>query len=135
MLVNSLFWRSLIISYLWLTDVTCSECQISQHISFLGPNFPGVRGLILALMSNMCYFAAILIFLLVTARYLVVAARYCSLPGSYCSLLVVTARYRLLLLAPTFSMNVFTYCRTFISSLIFIKGEFLYKVIRAIQEL
>ena len=132
MLVNSLFWRPLIISYLWLTNVTCSECQISQHISFLGPNFPGVRGLILALMSNMCYFAAILIFLLVTWW---LPSGCCSLPGSYCSLLVVTARYRLLLLAPTFSMNVFTYCRTFISSLIFIKGEFLYKVIRAIQEL
>ena len=42
---------------------------------------------------------------LVTARYLVITARYCSLLGSYCSLLTVTARYRSLLLAPTFSMN------------------------------
>ena len=31
---------------------------------------------------------------------------YCSLPSGYCSLVVVTARYRLLLLVPTFSMNV-----------------------------
>ena len=30
---------------------------------------------------------------------------YCSLLGGYCSLLVVTARYRSLLLVPTFSMN------------------------------
>ena len=27
-LVNSRFWRSFIIPYLWLTNVTCSECQI-----------------------------------------------------------------------------------------------------------
>ena len=44
-------------------------------------------------------------YLVVTARYLVVTARYCSLPGGYCSLLVVTARYRCLLLVPTFRMN------------------------------
>ena len=50
-----------------------------------------MRGLILVLMSNVCYFAAILVFLVVTARY-------CSLP-------VVTARYRLLLLIPTYSIN------------------------------
>ena len=30
---------------------------------------------------------------------------YCSLRGGYCSLLVVTIRYRSLLLVPTFSMN------------------------------
>ena len=30
---------------------------------------------------------------------------YCSLPSGYCSLLVATARYRSLLLVPTFSMN------------------------------
>ena len=99
MLVKSRFWRSLII--LWLMNVNCSECQISQHweyISFLGPNFPGMRGLILVLMSNVYYFAAILVFLVVTARYLAVTARYCSLP-------VVTARYLLLLLIPTYSIN------------------------------
>ena len=38
--------------------------------------------------------------------YLVVTARYCSLLCGYCSLLVVTARYRSLLLVPTFIMNV-----------------------------
>ena len=94
MLVKRRFRRSLIISYLWLMNVNYSECQISQHweyISFLGPSFPGMRGLILVLMSNVCYFAAILVFLVVTARY-------CSLP-------VVTARYRLLLLIPTYSIN------------------------------
>ena len=44
--------------------------------------------------------------LVVTARYLVVTTCYCSLPGCYCSLLVVTDRYRLLLLVPTFIINV-----------------------------
>ena len=51
-----------------------------------------MRGFILVLMSNMCYLAVILIFF---GGYLVVAAHY----------LVVTARYRSLLLVPTFSMN------------------------------
>ena len=57
------------ISYLWLTNLICSECQISWHcdyISSLGPNFPGMRGLILVLMLNVCYLVVILIFLLVT---------------------------------------------------------------------
>ena len=44
-------------------------------------------------------------YLVVTARYLVVTTGYCSLPGGYCSLLVVTARYRSLLLVPSFSMK------------------------------
>ena len=48
---------------------------------FLGPDFPGMRGLMLALKSNLCYLAVIFNFL------------------------VVTARYRLLLLVPTFSMS------------------------------
>ena len=39
---------------------------------------------------------------LVTARYLVITARYF---GGYCLLLVVTARYRSLLLVPIFNMN------------------------------
>ena len=52
-----------------------------QYFSFLGPNFPGMRRFILVLMSNVCYLAEILIFLVVTARYLVVTAGYCSLPG------------------------------------------------------
>ena len=58
-------------------------------------------------MSNVCYLAEILIFLVVTGRYLVITAGDCSLPGGYCSLMVVTARYRSLLLVPTFSMNKF----------------------------
>ena len=52
-----------------------------------------MRGLILALMSNVCYLAVILIFLVVTARYLVVTARYCSLRGGYWWLLLLTGRY------------------------------------------
>ena len=62
-----------------------------------------MMGLILILMSNMYYLALILIFLVVISRYLVVTARYRSLLGGYCSL--VTARYRSLLLVPTFRMN------------------------------
>ena len=66
-----------------------------EYISFLGPNFSGIRGLIVALMSNVCYLNVILIFLIVTWWLLVV----------YCSLLVVTACYRSLQLVPNFSMN------------------------------
>ena len=61
---------------------------------------------ILVLMSNVCYLAVILIFLVV------ISAGYCSLSSGYCGLklvtwwlLVVTVRYRLLLLVPTFGMN------------------------------
>ena len=43
---------------------------------------------------------------MVTARYLVVTARNLVATGGYCLLLKVTARYRSLLLVPTFSMNV-----------------------------
>ena len=42
----------------------------------------------------------------VNARYLMVSVSYCTLLGGYCSFLVVIARYRSLLLVPTFSMNV-----------------------------
>ena len=45
-------------------------------------------------------------YLEVTVRYLMVTACYCSLPGGYSSLLVVTARYRSLLIVPTFTINV-----------------------------
>ena len=96
------------ISYIWLTSLTCSESQISlhwEHISFLGSIFSGMRGLILVLMSNMCYLA-------VTWWLL---GGYCSLPSGYCSLLLITwwllliaGGYWLLPLAtivPTFSMN------------------------------
>ena len=47
-----------------------------------------MRGLIIVLISNVCYLAEILIFLVVTARYQ-----------------EVTAGYRSLLLVPPFSMN------------------------------
>ena len=88
-LVNSCFWRSPIISYLWLTSLTCSECQISQHweyISFLGPNVSGMRKSILILMLNQCYFVVILIFWEVLGSY-------GSLLSGYYWLLLVTARY------------------------------------------
>ena len=45
-------------------------------------------------MSNVCYLAVILIFLVGTTRYLVATVGYYSLPSGYCSLPVVTARYR-----------------------------------------
>ena len=81
--------RNFQISYLRLTNLTCSEFQISKHwecISFLGPNFPEMRGLIFVLMSNVSYLAVILIFLEVTGGYCSLASGYCLLPGGYCSL-------------------------------------------------
>ena len=44
-------------------------------------------------------------YLVVTTRYLVITGGYWSLLGGYCLLLVATARYRSLLLVPTFSMS------------------------------
>ena len=61
--------------------------------SFLGPNFPGMRGLILVLMSNVCYLAVIFIFLEVTWWLLFVTARCLVVTGGYCSLPLVTARF------------------------------------------
>ena len=69
-----------------------------EYISFLGPSFPGMRELILNLMSNVSYLAVILGFLVVTACYLLVT-------GCYLEVLVVTAHYPSLLLVPTFSIN------------------------------
>ena len=64
-----------------------------------------MKGLILALMLNVCYLAVILIFLVVTACYLMVTVHYLVVTGSYFLLLVVTTSYCLLLLIPSFSMN------------------------------
>ena len=58
-----------------------------------------------------CNFDFLGSYLVVSARYLMIATGYCSLPSGYCSLLVVTARYRSLLLVPTLNMNGF--CFTF----------------------
>ena len=84
---------------------------IALRIYFhFGPNFPGMRGLILVLMSTVRYLTEILNFLvvtwwllhvtywllLITACYLVVTTAKCLLPGGYRSLLLV----------PTFSINV-----------------------------
>ena len=61
-----------------------------------------LRRLILVLMSNVCYLAEILIYVVVTVRYLVITSVYCSLlvvvTSGYCPLLVVTACYWWLLL-------------------------------------
>ena len=59
---------------------------------YFGTKFYWNEGLIFVLMSNMCYLAVILIFLVVTAPYLVATTGYSSLPGGYCSLSLVTAR-------------------------------------------
>ena len=77
-------------SYLKLTNLTCSESQILQHweyILFLGHNFPGMMRLILVLMSNACCLALVffLFFFVVTWQLLLVTRGYCSLP-------LVTAR-------------------------------------------
>ena len=61
----------------------------------MGPNFSGIRGLILVLMSNLllgrncdCFGD----YLVVTPRYLVITARCQVVTGGYCSLPIVTAR-------------------------------------------
>ena len=64
-----------------------------------------MKGLILVLISNVCYLAVILIFWWLLGGYCSLPSAYCSLPSGYCSLLVVTARYRLLLLVPNFGRN------------------------------
>ena len=56
-------------------------------MSFLGPNFPRMRRLVILLMSNGCYLAVILIF------FWWLLGGYCSLPSGYWWLLPVTARY------------------------------------------
>ena len=58
------------------------------------PNCPGMRRLILVLMSNVCYLTVISIFMV--TWWLLLVTKW---------LLVVTARYGLLLLVPTFSMK------------------------------
>ena len=94
---------------LWLPNFIA----LGIYFAFRTKYLPGIRGLILVVMSNACYLAVILIFL-------VVIWWFCSLPSGYCSLLlvtwwlllvtwwllVVTARYCLLLLVTTLSMNV-----------------------------
>ena len=77
------------ISYLWLTNMTCSDYLTSCHweyISFLGPNFLGMWGLILVLIS---------IFLVVTCRFQLITKWLLLI--NWC-LLVLTARYWWLLL-------------------------------------
>ena len=68
-----------------------------------------MRGLILVFNVDCvflgCVFYVLGDYLVVTARYVVVTARYLLVTDGYCSLLVFTARYRSLLLVPTFSMN------------------------------
>ena len=76
------------------------------YISILGPNFPGMRGLILVLMSNVCYLAVILIFLWLLGGYCSLSSGYCWLLLITWWLLLVTGGYSSLLLVSTFSMNV-----------------------------
>ena len=86
------------ISYLWLANLTYSECHISKHwnIFLSGPNFPGMRGLVLVSMSNGRYFTVTLFNLVVTWLLLLVNARCLVVAGDYSSLLVLTARSRFL---------------------------------------
>ena len=64
-----------------------------------------MRGLILVLMSNMCYLTVILISWWLLDVYYSLLSGYCLLLLVTWWLLVVTAHYRSLLLVPTFSMN------------------------------
>ena len=74
-------------------DLTWVPNFIALGIFFIfETKFSWNEEIVLVLMSNVCYLAGILFFLVVTTRYLVVTAGYCWLPGGYCSF-------------PTFSMN------------------------------
>ena len=77
-----------------------------------------MKRLILVLMSNVSYLAVIFHYL---GGYLVVTACYLMVTTGYCSLLVVTVRYRSLLIVPTFSMNV----SSNISRMFYMKLDFL----------
>ena len=66
----------------------------------MGPNFSGIRGLILVLLSNVCYLVVILN-----------TARYCSFLGGYWWLLLV----------PTYTMN--KICHRNDSTVAVISGE------------
>ena len=78
------FWRSLIISYLWWTNVTCSDAKFHSigNILLFGTKFFWNEGID-------TYF---------NVEYVLLCRNFDFL-GGY---LVVTARYRLLLLLPTF---------------------------------
>ena len=60
-----------------------------EYISFLGQNFPGMRRLILILMSNVLFGRNIDFH----GGYLVVTGDYYLLTGGYCLLLLVTAYF------------------------------------------
>ena len=67
--------------------MTCWGCQVLFHweyICFLGTHFPGMKGLILVLMLNVCYLAIILIFLVVTWWLLLITWWLLLVTGSYC---------------------------------------------------
>ena len=108
-------WRyaiSSIIFMIFVNHLTCSECKFHSN----GRIFHFWEQIFLKwgdwyfFMSNVCYLAVILIFLVVTWWLPVFIARYCW----------ITARYRSLLLVPTFGMNVIfplkflrvVFCRT-----------------------
>ena len=86
-------------------NLTYSDYQISWHwkyISFLGPNFPGMRG------TDSCFNVECVLlghnfnflggYLVVVARCLLVTACYCLLLGVYLWLLLLTDGYCSLLL-------------------------------------
>ena len=72
----------------------------------MGPNFSGMRGLILVLMSNVCFLAVILIILVVTWWLLLVTWWLLVATACYWWLLLVTTRYC------SFPLLVWTFKRT-----------------------
>ena len=74
------------------------------YISFLEPNFLGMGGLILILISNVCYLTEILIVIIVTW--------WCSLSSGYCWLLLVTW-WLLLVTGGSCSLPLVTACSHF----------------------
>ena len=96
--------RQFQISYLWLTNLTSSDCQILNigNIFHFCDKFSWNEGIdncfnVECLLLD-CNFDFLGDYLVVTARYLVVNAGYCSLPSGYCWLQLVSGGYRSLLL-------------------------------------
>ena len=90
------------ISYLWLMNLSCSDCQISF---FMITKFSWNERIDTCFNVECVLLGCNFDFL---GGYCLLPSGYCSLlgvTGSYFLLLVVTTSYRLLLLIPPFSMN------------------------------
>ena len=84
-------------SYLWLTNLTCSDCHsFGSILLFWDQIFLEWGDWYLFYVKRVLpghNFDFLGDYLVVTARYLVITGGYCTLPGGYYSLLMGTARY------------------------------------------